>query len=176
MRPFPNLHAKQWIFALQLAVACMITWRVSNELFYSLVATKTDMLGSMWAVISTIFVIRETHTNSLSAGLLRIVATVTSVIICSFYFLFLSFNPVAMVVLIAIGYLVCNAIGRPDDAATTGITITVVMVVGGLEPETAKIEPLLRLADTLIGSAIAIATAWFAKRLWKKEDEEAVAG
>ncbi|MGB7949313.1 MAG: FUSC family protein [Candidatus Binatia bacterium] len=171
-----RFQARHWIFALQLAAACMITWWVSNGLFYGLVTTKTDMLGSMWAVVSTIFVLRETHTNSLSAGLVRIVATVTSVVICSIYFLFFSFNPFAMVVLIVIGYLVCNAIGRPDDAATTGITITVVMVVGGLESESAKIEPLLRLADTLIGSAIAIATAWFAKRLWKKQAEEAVAG
>lgn len=166
-----QLRARHWTYALQLAVACLVTWYVSSGLFYRVVDSGTDLIGSMWAVVATVFVLKETLSKSIATGVLRMIATVISAVICSIYFLFLPFNPVGMPVLIALGYLACIAFGRPDVAVTTGITTTVIMVVGRLEPETAKIEPLLRLVDTLIGSAVAIAAAWIAGRLWNREEE-----
>lgn len=163
-----SLTLKHWIFALQLTVACAVTWYISQTLVYGVIDARSGMLGSMWAVISTIFVLKETHAESLSAGLVRVAATVSSVIVCSVYFWLLPFNPVAMVVLIGLGYLIAQSVGRPEDAATTGITIAVVMVVGGMGPETARTEPLLRLVDTLIGSGVAIASAWIVKRLVRR--------
>ena len=160
-----RLTNRHWGFAFLLGTACLITWWASNAQFYGFVDADTALLGSMWAVIATIFVLRESHANSLSAGLVRIVATVSSAIICSIYFLLLPFSPVGLVVLIALGYLVANALNRPDDAVTSGITITVVMVVGALNPDKAWLEPLLRLVDTLIGSAVAIGAAWIARLL-----------
>lgn len=165
-----GLRAKHWAFALELAVACLVTWWASNGLFYRLVDSETDLIGSMWAVIATIFVFKENYARSLSAGVLRMAATTISAVVCSIYFLYLPFNPFGLVMLIGSGFLACNAFGRPEDAMTTGITVTVIMVVGALEPETAKIEPLLRLVDTLIGSAVAVAGAWVATRVWHDEE------
>ncbi len=155
-----HLTRRNWLFALQLTLACSITWFISSVLIYGMVETSNEMLGSMWAVIATIFVLKESHTASLNAGLVRIAATLSSVAVCFVYFLFLPFHPLGMVLLIGAGYLIANALGRPDDAVTTGITIAVVMVVGGLAPSTALSEPLFRLLDTLTGSAVAIAAAW----------------
>ncbi len=155
-----HLTRRNWLFALQLVVACAITWFLSSSVIYGVIDIRNEMLGSMWAVIATIFVLRESHAESLKAGLVRVAATLSSVAVCFLYFLFLPFNPLGMVVLIGAGYLIANALGRPEDAVTTGITIAVVMVVGGLEPATAQTEPLFRLFDTLVGSAVAIAIAW----------------
>lgn len=166
-------HRNHWLFALLLSIACLVTWWTSNVQFYGYVDAETGMLGSMWAVIATIFVLRESHTKSLSAGLVRILATVSSTIICATYFLLLPFSPVGLAALIGLGYLIANVFGRPDDAVTSGITITVVMVVGALNPDKAWLEPLLRLADTLIGSAVAIAAAFLGKALWSEDEASA---
>ncbi len=159
-----RLTRRNWLFAAQIVVACTVTWFVSSVLIYGAIDIRNEMLGSMWAVIATIFVLKESHAESLKAGLVRIAATLSSVAVCFLYFLFLPFNPLGMVALIGAGYLIANALGRPEDAVTTGITIAVVMVVGGLEPATALTEPLWRLLDTLVGSAVAIAAAWSAAR------------
>jgi uncharacterized membrane protein YccC len=170
-----RLHRNHGLLALLLSAACLVTWWTSSFQFYRFIDAETATLGSMWAVIATIFVLRESHAKSLSAGLVRIVATVSSTIICSIYFLFLPFSPFGLAALIGLGYLVANAVNRPDDAVTSGITITVVMVVAALNPEKAWLEPLLRLGDTLIGSAIAIGAAFLGKLLWS-EDEPGATG
>lgn len=164
------------LFALLLGLACLVTWWLSNVQFYGHVDAETALLGSMWAVIATIFVLRESHAKSLSAGLVRILATVSSTILCSLYFLMLPFSPIGLAALVALSYLIANALDRPDDAVTAGITITVVMVVGALNPEKAWLEPLLRLVDTLIGSAVAIAAAFLGRLLWSEGEASAGGG
>lgn len=161
-----RITLRQILFALLLGVACLVTWWVSNMQFYGRIDADTALLGSMWAIVATIFVLRESHANSLSAGLVRILATVSSTILCSLYFLLLPFSPIGLAALVALSYLIANAFDRSDDAVTAGITITVVMVVGALNPEKAWLEPLLRLVDTLIGSAVAIAAAFVGRLLW----------
>jgi uncharacterized membrane protein YccC len=168
-----RIAPRQILFALLLGVACLVTWWASNVQFYGHVDADTALLGSMWAVIATIFVLRESHAKSLSAGLVRILATVSSVILCSLYFLLLPFSPIGLAALVALSYLIANAFDRPDDAMTAGITITVVMVVGALNPENAWLEPLLRLVDTLIGAAVAIAAAFLGRFLWSEDDASA---
>jgi hypothetical protein len=42
----------------------------------------SDLLGGMWAVAATIFVFRDTHSESLSAGVSRLIATSVSFALC----------------------------------------------------------------------------------------------
>jgi uncharacterized membrane protein YccC len=49
---------------------------------------------------------------------------------------------------------------RPGDAVTAAITTTVVMIVAGVSPHDAWHQPILRLADTLVGVAVGVAAAW----------------
>ncbi len=168
-----QLDRNHWLFALLLGVACLTTWWVSSVQFYARINAESAMLGSMWAVIATIFVLRESHAKSLSAGLIRILSTVSSGIICLVYFLIFPFSPFGLAVLVALSYLVANVVGRPDDALPSGVTISVIMVVGALNPDKAWLEPILRLADTLIGSAVAIAAAFIGRSFL---DEDKLAG
>ena len=65
-----------------------------------------------------------------------------------------------MAALIGLGTVAMALLGRRDDIVTTGITITVVMVVAAMSPEDAWHQPLLRLADTVVGIAIGVACKW----------------
>jgi uncharacterized membrane protein YccC len=64
-----------------------------------------------------------------------------------------------MAALIGIGTLAMALLGRRDDIVTTGITTAVVMVVAAMSPEDAWHQPLLRLADTIVGIAVGVAWA-----------------
>jgi uncharacterized membrane protein YccC len=65
-----------------------------------------------------------------------------------------------MAVLIGIGTVAMALLGRRDDIVTTGITTAVVMVVAAMSPGDAWQQPLLRLADTVVGIAIGVACKW----------------
>ena len=58
------------------------------------------------------------------------------------------------------------ALGRRDDIVTTGITTTVVMVVAAMSPQDAWRQPLLRLADTVVGIAVGVACKWVGSFLY----------
>jgi uncharacterized membrane protein YccC len=58
------------------------------------------------------------------------------------------------------GALTATLIGRPGDAITAAITTTVVLLVAAVSPHGAWEQPILRLADTVIGVAVGIASAW----------------
>ena len=117
-------------------------------------------MGILWAVISTIFVFRDAHAHSLSAGGSRLISTCVSFTLCLLYLLLLPANPRAMIILIAIGTLLMMLLGRPDGIGLTGITTAVVLVVAASKPQDAWQQPILRLMDTVTGVAVGIACKW----------------
>ena len=62
--------------------------------------------------------------------------------------------------MVGLSVLVTALIGRPEDEITAGITTTVVLVVAELSPQEAWRQPILRLADTVIG----LVAAWLGLR------------
>jgi uncharacterized membrane protein YgaE (UPF0421/DUF939 family) len=122
----------------------------------------------MWAVVATVFVFRETRLRSLSAGIARLIATCVSFALCLIYLLFFPFTPVGMAALIALGTLAMALLGRRDDIVTVGITTVVVMVVAAMSPADAWQQPLLRLADTIVGITVGVACKWAGSFLFYK--------
>jgi uncharacterized YccA/Bax inhibitor family protein len=78
-----------------------------------------------------------------------------------------------MAALIGIGTVVMELLGRREDIVTTGITTAVVMVVAAMSPEDAWHQPLLCLADTLVGIAVGVACKWVGSFLFYKLRAEA---
>ncbi|SDR59149.1 Fusaric acid resistance protein-like [Rhizobiales bacterium GAS191] len=146
--------------ALNMAVACLIAYWVMTHILSRLVDKPSDLLGGMWAVAAVVFVFRETRVRSLSAGVARLIATCVSFALCLLYLSIFPFTPVGMAALIGIGTVVIALLGRRDDIITTGITTAVVMVVAAISPENAWQQPLLRLADTVVGIAVGVACKW----------------
>jgi hypothetical protein len=65
-----------------------------------------------------------------------------------------------------IGTVIMVYLGRRDHIVTTGITTTVVMVVAAMSPQEAWHQPLLRLADTVVGVAVGVGCKWIASFLY----------
>ena len=147
-----------------LGVAGLISYWLTTRvltLAYS-VSADDDALGGMWAVIATVFVVRDSSIKSVAAALSRMAATLVSLVLCLAYLAFLPFHPLGLAILAGLSILVTTLIGRPDDAITAAITTTVVLVVAELSPHAAWQQPILRLADTAIGAAVGLAAGWLA--------------
>jgi uncharacterized membrane protein YccC len=168
--PDPRTHrGRRWhwprgavLESAVLGAACLISyWLVAALLsrVYSL-SRDDDLLGGMWAVLATVFVLRDSYQRSVAAAVSRISATVVSFVLCLAYLAFLPFHAWALAVLVGASALAVSVLGRPDDAVTAGITTAVVMVVAAVSPQHAWQQPILRLADTLVGVAVGIAAAW----------------
>jgi uncharacterized membrane protein YgaE (UPF0421/DUF939 family) len=155
-------------YALNMAIACLISYWIMTRLLSRVVDMPSDFLGGMWAVVATVFVFRETRLRSLSAGIARLIATCVSFALCLLYLLILPFTPAGMATLIGVGTMLMAALGRRDDIVTTGITTAVVMVVAAMSPGDAWHQPLLRFADTIVGIAVGIACKWTGSFLFYK--------
>jgi len=164
----PKLSSWDVAYALNMAIACLITYWIMTHTLSRFVDESSDFLGGMWAVVATVFVFRETRRQSLSAGIARLIATCVSFALCLLYLLLFPFTPVGMAALIAIGTVVIALLGRRDEIVTVGITTAVVMVVAAMSPADAWQQPLLRLADTLVGVAVGVACKWVGSFLFDK--------
>src|SRR6202167_3038591 len=145
-----------------LAVACLITyWLVTSALSRVYSASRDDdLLGGMWAVIATIFVLRDSFGKSVAAAVSRMAATSVSFVLCLIYLSFLPFHPWALALLVGASALAVMLLGRPGDAVTAGITTAVIMVVAAVSPQHAWQQPMLRLDDTIVGVAVGAGSAW----------------
>jgi uncharacterized membrane protein YccC len=154
-----------------LAVACLLTYWLATHLLSRVhsVGRDDDLLGGMWAVLATIFVLRDSFGKSVTAAVSRMAATLVSFIFCLIYLAFLPFHAWALAVLVGASALAVMLLGRPGDAVTAGITTAVIMVVATVSPQHAWEQPILRLADTILGIAVGALAAWTGmqiKRLW----------
>jgi hypothetical protein len=145
-----------------LAAACLLTyWLATSALSHVYSAGRDDdLLGGMWAVLATIFVLRDSYGKSVAAAISRMSATSVSFVLCLIYLAFLPFHAWALAVLVGASALAVMLLGRPGDAVTAGITTTVILVVAAVSPQHAWQQPILRLADTIVGVAVGAAAAW----------------
>jgi uncharacterized membrane protein YccC len=150
-----------------LALACLLTYWLATHLLSGVhsVGRDDDLLGGMWAVLATIFVLRDSFGKSVAAAVSRMAATSVSFVLCLVYLVFLPFHAWALAVLVGASALVVMLLGRPGDAVTAGITTAVIMVVAAVSPQHAWEEPILRLADTLFGVAVGALAAWVGVRV-----------
>ena len=150
-----------------LAAACLVTyWLATRMLAHVYLLSRDDeLVGGLWAVIATIFVLRDSYQRSMTAAVTRMAATTVSFVLCLIYLVFLPFNVWAMAALIGLSALAVTLIGRPGDAITAAITTAVIMGVAALSPHDAWRQPILRFADTVIGVAVGVAAAWLSLRM-----------
>jgi hypothetical protein len=153
-----------------LGVCCFLSYKIITDLFALSRFTRRDdeFLGGMWAVVATIFVFRYSYDESVHAALSRISATLFSFALCLIYLLIFPFRPWGLAVLLAIGAIVLELVGRSEDIITASITTAVVMVVAGISPEHAWKQPILRLIDTGVGIGVGIAGAYIGLALTRR--------
>lgn len=169
-----KLSAWDWAYAIAMAIACLVSYEVMTELLNVAVEGHADLLGGMWAAVSTAFVFRDSRQHSLAAGIGRLIATSVSFALCLPYLWLIPPSVVGMAVLLAAGTLVMVLLDRREDIITTAVTTIVVMVVALEHPADGVEQPLLRLLDTVVGIAIGMAGKWMASFAFYKAKGEAV--
>ncbi|HZC63579.1 MAG TPA: FUSC family protein [Streptosporangiaceae bacterium] len=154
-----------------LAAACLITsWLATRMLAHVYLLSRGDeLIGGLWAVIATIFVLRDSYRHSMTAAVTRMAATAVSFVLCLIYLIFLPSDMWAMAALIGLSALAVTLIGRPGDALTAAITTAVIMGAAALSPHDAWRQPILRFADTVIGVAVGVGIAWLSLRMLRPE-------
>jgi uncharacterized membrane protein YgaE (UPF0421/DUF939 family) len=157
---FSKLSAWDAGYAVDMAIACLITYWVMVFFLPRLVGWPSTSVGVLWAVISTVFVYKDTRAHSLSAGISRLIATFASFALCLIYLLLLPATAIGMATLIAIGAMLMILIGRRDETSLTAITIAVIMIIAASNPQDAWRQPLLRLFDTIVGITVGVACKW----------------
>lgn len=178
MAPATTHAAGAALHGLALSVWCVISFELITHLLAQIYSISRDdnLLGGMWAVVATVFVYRCSRVQSLNAALSRMAATSLSFALCFTYLLVFPFQPLGMAVLIGIGAVVMTLVRRPDDVITTGITTAAVMVVAGISPHHAWLQPILRVIDTAVGIAIGITASWVSMKLASKPPTTAITG
>jgi uncharacterized membrane protein YccC len=154
-----------------VAIACLATyWLTVHGLarIHS-VSTADDALGGIWAVIATVFVYRTSYDGSATAAPTRMAATLLSFSLCRIYLLVLPVEPVGLAAMIGASGLATTLLGRPQDAVTASIATAIVLGVASLSPHDVWQQPILRLVDTALGTAVGLGTAWIALRLTAAE-------
>jgi putative flippase GtrA len=80
------------VYSIAMALACLISYAVMTELLNVAVEGHADLVGGMWAAVSTAFVFRDSRQHSLSAGAGRLIATCVSFALCLPYLWFIPTN------------------------------------------------------------------------------------
>jgi uncharacterized membrane protein YccC len=154
------------VYSLNMGIVCAISYWAMTYALASVVGMDSDPLGGMWSAVATLFVYRSSRNDSLSAGASRLVATCVSFALCLPYLWVFPFAIPGLAALIGVGTLAMMLLGRQDDIVTTGTTTTVVMVVAAIGPTAAWQQPVLRLADTVVGIGIGVAGKWITSYLY----------
>ena len=161
-----RISAWDVVHAADLAMTTFITYALTTSITPLITHQPAQPVGILWAVISAVFVFRDTRQQSLSAGMSRLFATGVSFALCLVYLLLFPANPLGMAILIAIGALLMTAVNRRDEIGLVAITTAVVLIVAAENPDIAWQQPLLRLADTVGGVAVGIVCKWIASFLF----------
>jgi uncharacterized membrane protein YccC len=148
-----GLSPDDFILTATQAIACLITFALITHGLSRYIDHADDLLGGMWAVIATIFVFRETRSESRAAGMSRLIATGVSFLLCLAYLSVWPFSVVGMVALLTVGTFVMMLLGHREGIVTAGVTTIVVLVVAAIDPRHAAEQPLLRMLDTAVGIA-----------------------
>ncbi len=159
-----SFASRDVVDAVAMSIACLMTYWLMTTRF---VDTPTDFLGGMWAAIATAFVFRETSSASLLAAMERLIGTFVSFALCLPYLWMFPSTPVGMAVLLGMGTMVMVLLKRRNDIITTAITTIVVMVVAAISPRDAWQQPLLRLFDTVVGTAVGVSFRWIGSSFFR---------
>ena len=165
---FSKLSARDVAYALDMAIACLLTYWIMASLLPHWLGWPGTPVGALWAVISTVFVYKDSRAHSLSAGISRLFTTFASFALCLVYLWLLPVTTIGMAALIAIGALLMMLIDRRDETGLTAITIAVIMIIAASDPQDAWRQPLLRLADTIVGIAVGVACKWIGSYVFSR--------
>jgi uncharacterized membrane protein YccC len=113
-------------------------------------------LGRMWSVVAGVFVFHLASTELRRQAVVRVSATVVSVLVCLGYLAVARTTWWGLSIAVAVSAAVPLVYGRRSDAVTAAITSTVILQVAATTHDVRTVIPLLRLLDTVVGTAVGL--------------------
>ena len=156
------------LYAVDIGLVSLAAYWAAFFALASLSPKTSNTIGALWAVISALFVFRERQTESFQTAVSRLFATAVGAALCLIYLLFFPPSVAGMAILIAVGTLALLLSDRHGEITTVAITTAVIMIVALMEPKEAWHQPLLRLADSIIGIVIGVAAKWLESALFDR--------
>ena len=169
--PFKLDRLSAWdiAYAIDMAIGCLITYWIMIAIHSRFgFRGSSEVVGTLWAVVATVYVFRDTRAKSLSASVGRMIATGVSFALCFAYLLLFPFTPIGLLALLAGGTLIMMVLGRREEIGLAAVTTAVVMLVAAIDVQDAWQQPLLRLMDTMIGIVVGVACKWTASFVFFK--------
>ena len=164
------MQGKSIRISLSIAVATLVAY-VAGFAFTSLFPGYLPKIGALWSAISAIVVTQLTRKETVSSASLRVLGSAIGAFTSAVYLFLLPFHPVGMAVAIFVTVLLCLTVKIPGHARLAAITVIVVMVTASLDPRlNPGLNALLRFAESLIGTAVAVLIAY----LWPESTADEV--
>ncbi|HKE68964.1 MAG TPA: FUSC family protein [Nocardioidaceae bacterium] len=147
-----------------LAIAALASYLLAAHGLSAIhsLSEEDDQIGGLWSVVATLFVCRFVYQDSVHAAYSRIIATLLSFVLCLVYLLIFPFSPLGLAVIIGLGTVILKLFGHEQEIVTAGITTAVIMVIAAPSPSPWE-EPILRLADTILGVGVGLAAVWLVR-------------
>lgn len=116
------------------------------------------VIGALWTVISTIFVLEEKHVETYKASLLRILGSFIGAVTSGIFLFLLGKTLSAFVACIFFTIIFCSSLNLYNYLKVANITVAVIMIVSQIQnPSNVWLFSLLRFLNAVIGIAVAIA-------------------
>ncbi|MCH9644061.1 MAG: FUSC family protein [Gammaproteobacteria bacterium] len=119
-------------------------------------------IGGLWSAISACLVLNPLNESALkSAGLRAIASLIGSIIAMIFVYLF-GYSIIALGFSLFFSVVLCQVLQYRSTFRTALITVSVIVIVGGLKHNAPWLEALSRFIESIIGCAVAVIAVYCA--------------
>ena len=160
LNPAPVSPLGRFRIPAQIALTALVAYGAGFWLT-SLFPGYLPKIGALWSAISAIVVTQVTRKETTASASLRVLGSAIGAFTSATYLSVLPFHPVGMALAIFATVLICTALNVPSHGRLAAITVIVVMVTASLDPRlNPGLNALLRLAESCIGTGVALLAAW----------------
>lgn len=148
--------------ALQLALVALASY-ASGQAITRYFHNASAETGGMWAVMSAVVVLQQSHAQPLPKAGRQIVATLVGALIGAAYLSTLDFTALGLGLAVFLAVIGCHALRVSAESSLAALSVGVVMVVSSMHPDLHPIQSAaLRFTEACIGTVMAV----LALHLW----------
>lgn len=141
------------ILSAVVSVSSYLCGRTFTALFHG----ASAVVGGLWSLITVVIVLQQTRRDTLDSAWKRLFGTLTGAVLSGVYLSILPYSLIGMAACIGVTVLAGHALGAPDHARLAAITVAIVMVTAGVNPDLAPaLDATLRFAESAIGAGVTI--------------------
>jgi len=152
-----------FLTAIQFALVATISFTLAHLIspYIPCSTEESAMIGSLWAMISSILVTQDTRSLTIRTAWLQIFGAFLGAVFSAAYLTLFSFSIAGMGLVIGLVVFACILLGFPGHIRLAAFNVGIVMVISAINPTIPPdINAATRFTEVLIGSTVAVAVAW----------------